>query len=709
MFISTWLLRRLTVITISVLCLFINVEIRAQSDELFITGFSPNLELSAAENKTARLGAVNHLEQLLVKDQFSLAQVVYTQSLADLISTNQGRFNISLPGRSGYTVSNSVIVSAWDYIDSNNYTFSGFVPDDPTSIVGLQSEKGILSGLIRIDNVSYTLSGEAPGIGLLLQRKATGPIEVCGAPNLEKIKVAVPKASEALDIGKNQACNNQDIRILVMYTNAALNSGRNVWNEAGTSVNLLNTMLSNTGLTVRAQLTGVVAFPEYVESTIAEQDLRRLGGLEETTSSVPPVPALVQTINNARTAADADLVVVLVGVSGNRRWGGILGIADVNTRDNIFGPPNFLALVDVATSNADFVFQHEVGHLLGCRHELIQFPQCNQGKWLSDHTELLLDGSEAMQLGHFEDPTAGADHASIDASCSGFLQKYQGDVSVMFSRPDFDAGIVRRKARWDVDYLPRFSTVVGSADNRAQIRDVAQQVANLQPCRPRFRATVTGIPPSGAPGQRIYPVATTQDCSGTVVYEWRTSTNGTSYTTVSSSRTPTITIPSNLPNNSSFFIRLVARCNADNDGNPLNDETVTVNQSVIVNSGCGSGTPCLRASDYAENLAAVLHDDKPLDISLSPNPAYSDLIIELTEPIALQDLETSVFDVNGVQQSIYHFSGDNSRIPIKGSPQRTASTKVNVLTIDVSELPNGFYFLQVKTPEEQYTKPFVKN
>ena len=696
MLIATWLLHRLTVVIISMLGLLISFGIQAQSDELFVTESPAMQSRTLGDNSTAQLNAAKRLEKLKSKEKFSLAKVVNTRSLVDLISANKGKFRVTLPGRNGNDKSSQVITSAWEYTDGKNYSFSGFVPGDSTSIVGLQSKEGVLSGMIRIDNVSYTLDGEASGIGLLLQRKSISPFESCGFLDVGKVDPVIVKPSIIPEIGKAVECNNSDVRVLVMFTNNANNSGRNVRTEASTGINLLNTMFSNTGVGVRAQLADVVAFPNYVEGTDARRDLRRLGGLEETGNLGNADAALVNTINEARTLADADLVVVLVEVSANRRWGGILGIADGNIRDNVLGPPNFLALVDVATSNEDFVLQHEVGHLLGCRHERDQFPRCNRGEWLSDHNVLLLDGSEALQLGHNEDPTVGSDHASIDASCNGFLQKYQGDVSVMFSRTDFDAGIVRRKARWDVDYLPRFSTVVGTADNRAQIQDIAQQVANLQPCRPRFNATITGVGSQVLPGQRIYPVANTQNCPGTVTYEWRTSTNGTSYTSVSTSRTPTITVPSNLPNNSVFFIRLTARCSTNN-------EFVTVNKSVIVNGPCSSLEPCIRSEDVVDSDTL---NQGLMQIFLSPNPTQSELTVQLGTFVTPDNITTTVLSSSGVIQSVGQTNP--SAFLVKSSSQRT-SPQVNNLILDVSHLPNGFYFIQVQTPLGQVTKAFVKN
>ncbi len=58
--------------------------------------------------------------------------------------------------------------------DKDNFVFHGVLQDDPSSLVPLRAENGLLSGNIRLENETFTLIALSEGQGVLFKRKSLG-------------------------------------------------------------------------------------------------------------------------------------------------------------------------------------------------------------------------------------------------------------------------------------------------------------------------------------------------------------------------------------------------------------------------------------------------------------------------------------------------------------------------------------------------------
>ncbi|GEM_PF-3949758 len=174
----------------------------------------------------------------------------------------------------------------------------------------------------------------------------------------EKLAQQYCTASEVLNdkglsddtITSKQNCSGSPIvKILVLYTQNAQNTGLNPTSRANQGIADLNQAIRNSGITasdLTFQLAGV----------------RKLTGFSETSNIFSDINKLrdnTPTANSLRNQYNADLVILYT--DGNYINS---GIAYVNTSAN---PNNAYGIVQIDLSPK--TFEHEVGHLLGGRHE----------------------------------------------------------------------------------------------------------------------------------------------------------------------------------------------------------------------------------------------------------------------------------------------------------------------------------------------------
>jgi hypothetical protein len=167
-------------------------------------------------------------------------------------------------------------------------------------------------------------------------------------------------------------CSGGSVRILAVYTTAGYNAALQwggVVGQANQAVNDLNSVLSASGVAKSAELVGTINGEGYFvganqltgnirESCIAFQNLGNT-----------PNSALY----NLREQYSADLVVLIHdNPNYGNTWGTqrtIIGIVNTHISTLNYGKNNGYALVSGNHMTDKFTFVHEVGHLLGARHQ----------------------------------------------------------------------------------------------------------------------------------------------------------------------------------------------------------------------------------------------------------------------------------------------------------------------------------------------------
>ncbi len=672
-------------LTMLLLCLCTATTVFAQSSHSLFTvidpgdGFVATSEYSLAGQKS---------------ELYKYEQLVQVASLKELI-LGGNPINLALPGKEEtmLPLRISTIEGTKD-----DFLITGKVGDDPYSITTLRSSKGLVYGTIRYGNESFTITSKGKGSSVITQNITPGLDLHC--PFASEVKgIEDPKESvESQEAFNKMICNERRLNILVMFTDAADQRVDDVRQVARNSVDLLNGMLHNSHLSLRASLVDVASFPEFVETDDIDDDLGRLGGFKGLDPMIEGADPLLTDIVEAEILrTGADMVLFLTGNSYGNVFGSADGLISADRLSIAAGPPSRIAIVQAEFSTEEFTFPHEVGHLFGCRHQAVGFTDCNGGTDLVEGRLFSYKG-DAFTVGRLSTDTDGPEfaHAHVNSDCRNFfLSRHDAEVTVMFGNPTFDAPAVYHGARWDVDYLPLFSNLIGedvgnaiNADNRRQIRNTTNAVLGLGDCTPGFNVSATASSNEVVAGETVSLFGSSEDCDGTVIYEWEFSTNGFDFISAGSGQSINVTIPADQPSFSNVFIRLRGRCD-DGDGNPLNDLTAVETYSLFVvgDDDC-QGFDCLTAGEGEANKAAQSVDISFSKAIASPNPVTNILTFSVNEE-AILGME--IYDNIGLLKLRKQHKGVGK------------STKV-----DVSQLPRGTYTYRLNTEGETVVGKFIK-
>lgn len=149
-------------------------------------------------------------------------------------------------------------------------------------------------------------------------------------------------------------CDNSSINILCLFTDAANNVDPNIQQTANLAVGQLGNALTNSGITnseVAPTLVGVRRSAFQENPNFIDRDIIDIANDRQA--------------NELRNELRADIVVLLT--DGNYANNAILGIAGNIPAEQ--GSAYAIVEAEVATAADRYTFSHEVGHLLGGRHQ----------------------------------------------------------------------------------------------------------------------------------------------------------------------------------------------------------------------------------------------------------------------------------------------------------------------------------------------------
>lgn len=361
---------------------------------------------------------------------------------------------------------------------------------------------------------------------------------------------------------------NCAVRCLILFTPAALAAEPNIGGKANFSINQINAALQNSKVTpsqLRVELAGMLPY-NFIETDDIEADVTFIN--EDATSDA------------LRLAANADIVVLFT----DGTLGTYLELAGVASG---FGPNPALthAIVQVnKATGSTYTFAHEVGHLLGARHEIS------------------------------DDATPGIAHAWDFESCCGYKK------TIMHTNADGGKKILNY-SNPNVHYCSDPTGEVTIANNSAFLRGTGCTVAG-------FVASTSGLTARFIGYHDIYACACDNTftvevevlggATGGYTFEWFVSNDGINWFPYSGfGNYIHAPVPCNIGDR--LFVR-VTITSSDN-------QTITVSRVIeAAYEWPGQENPCAR--NKKTNLST-----KDLNFQVFPNPAQHTWYITTSLPV----------------------------------------------------------------------------
>lgn len=481
-----------------------------------------------------------------------------------------GEIIFTVPGFSDPITARALYVNS---IDDSNYDWHGEIFDKSDLIIGymnLNVEKEALSGLISVGDVEYQIMNldknddSLPNYALLLDVDTK-------LMNSSTCETKEERQSKAKISNRNNSCNLANVRILVLYTQKAEDTGISPSYAANMGKMHLENGLGN------SQIGQAATF------TIA--GIEKHNSFNETNDILYDLNLFTNSASQLRQNYYADLVILLTDGDYNVTLNNpVAGKASsVNSAAN---PSDAFAIVEIEFAVSG-TFAHETGHLLGCGHQ---------------------DGF---------DPPSGSNRAH---TWTQFMNGSTVNRKTITSAPSTGSIAYFSNPAVSINGLP---TGLVNANNAAQVNQNICPVSLFSEATTSFNVFVTGPSYISNSNTSYSWCPLSSGCSSLSQYFWSYSTDGFSYTAFGSSNCGTKT-GNTFPAHYRVFIKLTAQC-ADNGFWASDVKTVTNwSYNYLINENVEE-----RSNAQTNNSSANINE---ITATVSPNPTSKNLNIKLFIP-----------------------------------------------------------------------------
>jgi hypothetical protein len=429
-------------------------------------------------------------------------------------------------------------------------------------------------------------------------------------------------------INNNQAnsssSTNRNVRILIAYTDAALLVS-NPFQLGSTLIAQTNASLRNSQISA-GQLNFELAAYTKID-------------LDETTNPISTLNAFRtdNQINTIRQELFADLVVVFTDGNYVTQNGTVLGIAALYDYPN--PQTGFIALVEADAGG--LTFAHEVGHLMGCRHDTDDDIIPSLSPTAKGHSWYIRNCFFCQKLYRKSVVASGL--------TTGIRQMY-------FSNPAVKS-----------ESSARDNTGTSTRNNYLQLLTAAPIVAAYDPFVP-LSVSIDG-PDIVESGDTYTLTANVNNCNSSINYQWSISYDGFNYTNTGTNSSITTTASALF--GSEVYYRSIVTCGG---------QSRTAFSSVFIIGG--SGGPFLPNSINTDDLQfSILDTIEPNAISFYPNSARDEIFIS-TNFTQQSRVIVKVYSVLNLGTERVIFDGTS----VLGSAQHR---------LDISDLDQGLYEMKI--------------
>lgn len=559
--------------------------------------------------------------KIVESNQYSELSIIQMKPL-DSIQMN-GRIKVFFSGSACDTL--RFMATNVEYHDEDDYLWYGYMlPIDSADCLDgdlfIGSTSGQKFGSMRIGGKIYTFEELGGGLQVLAKAPEYEGLHSCGATDSIALEEDPPTIVERTA--------NCDIRVLTLYTDAVVLSTPDPVLLAQTNLAKTNQILKNSGLG-----SGQIHF--------VNAGIEQFSGLSETNMSFAGVLSALRTNSGAqarRSATDADVVVLLVDHNITLDGGEVAGVAYFAAN---IGSQWAFAVVRARGSDNGIVYAHELGHILGARHEVC--------------------GAEDAHPNNCDDtPVPGHAHTwSFTKSGKTFKRK-----TVMYSSNAPE--VINHFSNYYIKYEGRPTGILNEANNASTLSINACTVANFWSEDQTLGAHIDG-PNFACAESPEYFTATVDGAPGPYTYQWFVSYNGgtTFGNAISTSGFAIVDMPSQV--GAIVVIKLIVSTGS---------QTVTVFKTVITVNGPDS-TPCIRTTESAKPTRFGADT-----LRVFPNPASSQAIVEFTLEYASM-----------ISLDLFNGMGTKVKSLVIGASFEEGA---NQIVANLEGLPAGVYILNLR-------------